>query len=61
MKIEDITMMGTVGWIDQISRPAMVQDSKERPQADTSDNDPDDHILFVPTPLPVWPRVWPGL
>jgi len=61
MKMEDITMMGTVGWLDRISTPAMVQDSRERSQADTSDDAPDDPIMFVPTSQPVWPRVWPGL
>ena len=61
MKMEDITMTGTVGWMDQILPPAIVQDSLERPQAATLDDATDDPIMFVPTPQPVWPRVWPGL
>lgn len=61
MKMEDITMVGTVGWMDHMSRPTMVQDSLERPQADTPDDAADDPMMFMPTPQPVWPRVWPGL
>jgi len=61
MTIEDITMTGTVGWMDQISRPAMVQDSQQHAKADTSHDATDDPMMFMPTPQPVWPRVWPGL
>jgi hypothetical protein len=41
MKMEDITMTGMVGWMDQVSEPAMVQEGLERPQADTLDDAPD--------------------
>jgi hypothetical protein len=61
MKMEDITMMGTVGWMNQLFCPGMVQDSQERRRADTPDDAPDDPAMFMPTPQPVWPRVWPGL
>ena len=39
----------TVAWQDQISRPAMIQDSQERSQADTLDDAPEDVIMFTPT------------
>jgi hypothetical protein len=61
MKMENITKDGKIGWMDQISPPAMAQDCQQRAQADNTDDASDDPIMFVPTPQPVWPRVWPGL
>jgi len=61
MKMEDRRKLRTLGWPDQTSCPVMDQDSQERRQADASDNATDDNILCLPTPQPVWPRIWPGL
>ncbi len=61
MTIEEIAMTGTVGCQGQICRPAVIQDNRRHPLADTSDDALDDPIILVPTPEPVWPRVWPGL
>jgi hypothetical protein len=61
MEMEDITMVATVGWQDQILRPALVQEDRQPSETDTSDNATDDNIMFISTPQPVWPRVWPGL
>jgi hypothetical protein len=61
MKMEDIRLPATMAQQDRISRPAIVQDSLECRQADTLDDATDDLIIFMPTPQPVWPRVWPGL
>jgi hypothetical protein len=61
MKIEDIWLPGTVARQDRISHPAMVQDKLECPQADMSDDAPDEPMMVLATRQPVWPRVWPSL
>jgi len=61
MKMDDNTMMGMVGWQDQISRPATLHDNHRRSQANDIDEAPDNPIMCMPTPQQVWPRVWPGL
>lgn len=50
MEMEDIRLPETVAWRDQLSRPAMVQDRQECPQANTLDDAADDSIMFMPTP-----------
>jgi len=61
MEPEDATNLGLVGWLNQTSSPATVQD-RQRSADDLSDDGPDDDpIMFMPTPPPVGPRVWPGL
>jgi hypothetical protein len=47
MKLEDITMMGTVGWLDQIFSPAINEDIRRPPQDDTSHDTPDDEFMFT--------------
>jgi len=61
MEMEDITMTGTVGWQDQISASAMRRERQGHAQAEMMDDATDESLIFMPTPLPVWPRVWPGL
>ena len=61
MKLEDITNTGLVGWLSQVSSPAVVQDRQQRSADVSLDDAPEEEIMFVPTPQPVWPRVWPGL
>jgi hypothetical protein len=61
MAMEDITTMRPVVWQEQIFRPAMAQDNQQPSQPDQADGASDDPIIFMSTPQPVWPRVWPGL
>ena len=61
MKMENISQIRTVGWPDEISDPAMLRENQQSAQNDTPDDEAEAEFMFMPTPLPVWPRVWPGL
>ena len=61
MTTEDITNMGMVGWLDQISSPVTLQERQQPSVNDLLGDTPDAELMFVPSPQPIWPRVWPGL
>ena len=52
MKVNEITMTGTVGWMDRFSGPAMVQNRKEL-SPDAPGDGPDDPVMFTLTSQPV--------
>jgi hypothetical protein len=61
MKMENISDVRTVGWPYKISGSAMVRENQQSSQNEEPDDAADAEFMFMPTPPPVWPRVWPGL